>query len=418
MKTNANEHGFLPENSGVTNVRIMNRLLSEYDEVTVETAGEYRIDGTIFIGGNTTLSFSDGVYLKREVTGRTPGYFLINRGAYTGECNENITVTGLKLICNGIESAPPSADNPEIIPGLRGHLSFFRVKNLVVKDFESTDLPPKDFGIHVCTFDDILIEDVHIEGRKDAVHLGRGKNFIIRNGLFKTFDDPIALNAHDYASSNPQLGWIENGLIENCRDCNDEDTTGYFCRILAGAWCEWQKGMNIQNSDTVIHNGRLYRALMTPDGKIYTSVTPPSHSSGTKILDGIKWVMVQEDVTASCGCRNIRFKDIFIDKDRPVAFSVHFDNDNFSRSVYPGAVMPIQENISFENVQINGNVPVFLSSLSPLRAFRVTNSKLGGARIDLKELDYVEAYPESDFSFENTPVPKVEVSPNRTVRIN
>ena len=25
-------------------------------------------------------------------------------------------------------------------------------------------------------------------------------------------------------------------LIEDCYDLADEDTTGYFCRILAGAW--------------------------------------------------------------------------------------------------------------------------------------------------------------------------------------
>ena len=32
------------------------------------------------------------------------------------------------------------------------------------------------------------------------------------------------------------MGWIEDGLIEDCYDLADEDTTGYFCRILAGAW--------------------------------------------------------------------------------------------------------------------------------------------------------------------------------------
>ena len=40
-----------------------------------------------------------------------------------------------------------------------------------------------------------------------------------------TFDDAIALNAHDYATSNPELGWIENGVIENCHDLNAEKLT-------------------------------------------------------------------------------------------------------------------------------------------------------------------------------------------------
>ena len=86
-------------------------------------------------------------------------------------------------------------------------------------------------------------------------------------GIFRTFDDPVALNAHDYAVANPQLGWIEDGLIEDCFDLPDKETTGYFCRILAGSWCDWYKGMEIQNSDTVVSNGRIYRAFQQPGWK-------------------------------------------------------------------------------------------------------------------------------------------------------
>lgn len=417
MKINANEHGFSTENPGTLNSQIMNRLLSEYNDVTVTQGGNYAVDGTILIGSNSTLTFADGVYLCREKKGAHAGYVIANKGAYTRTYDENITITGLNIKCGGVECSAPSKDFDRTIPGLRGHLSFFYVKNLTVKNFTALDLPEKDFGIHVCTFQNLLIENVHIEGKKDAVHLGRGQNFVIRNGIFKTFDDPIALNAHDYASSNPQLGWIENGLIENCRDCNDTDTTGYFCRILAGSWCHWQKGMEIQNSDTVICGGRLYRALMAPDGKVYTSLTPPSHPCGMEIYDGINWVMVQEEVCENCGCRNIRFKDIFIEKNRPVAFSIHFDNDRFSRSVYPSSNAPIQENISFENVQISGNVPVFLYAVTALRGFKITNSRLNGATVEMSELEQVESYPCADFEFSGTELPGVSKTPKRTVKI-
>ena len=209
------------------------------------------------------------------------------------------------------------------------------------------DLPPLSFGLHVCTFEDIRLENLNIQGRKDAVHLGTGKRFVIRHGIFRTFDDPVALNAHDYAVANPQLGWIEDGLIEDCFDLPDKETTGYFCRILAGSWCDWYKGMEIQNSDTVVSNGRIYRAFQQPDGKKYTSVTPPSHKAGMEILDGIHWVMVQEGSIYNCGCRNIHFKDIHLQKEREVALSIHFDHDRYSRSVYPGSEMPVQENIIF-----------------------------------------------------------------------
>lgn len=412
MTINANDYGFSPENSGRENSDILNNLLKNNNDIEVTAPGEYKVCGAIIMGSNQSLTFSEGVFLKRESSPNV-SYVIINKGAYTREYDENITITGLNIICNEVQSAQPTPENKSIIPGLRGHLSFFYVKNLVIRNFTALDLPPKDFGIHVCSFENILIENVKIEGEKDAVHLGRGKDFIIRNGHFKTFDDPIALNAHDYASSNPQLGWIENGLIENCHDYNDNDTTGYFCRILAGSWCDWYKGMKIQNSDTVIHNNRMYRALMKPNGEIFTSVTPPTHTEGYKTEDGINWVFVQNEIYYNCGCKNIKFKDIYIEKDRPVAFSIHFDNDNWSRSVYPGSSAPIQENITFENINISADVPVFLYSVSPLKNFIVSNSALCGAKIELTELEQVPEYNLADFEFINTSLPEVSATPKR-----
>lgn len=72
------------------------------------------------------------------------------------------------------------------------------------------------------------MNDAIIKGMKDGVHLGRGNGFTISNCVFQTFDDAIALNAHDYSIGNPELGWIENGVIENCHDLSAENTTGFF----------------------------------------------------------------------------------------------------------------------------------------------------------------------------------------------
>lgn len=114
-------------------------------------------------------------------------------------------------------------------------ISFFYAKDIRIERFRCNDLTKMQFGIHIGTFEDLIIDDVIIKGEKDGVHLGRGKRFTIRNGIFQTFDYAIALNTHNYTTSNPELGWIENGIIENCHDLNAENTTGYFCRILAGA---------------------------------------------------------------------------------------------------------------------------------------------------------------------------------------
>lgn len=418
MKTNANLHNFSPKNSGTKNSEILNKLLEKYDNIEITESGEYPLSDTILMSSNQSLTFGEGVFIRREESGKQTGYVIANKGAYTRTYDENISIIGLKLICGGVQSSVPGPENRTVIPGLRGHLSFFYIKNLTIKDFTALDLPPRDFGIHICTFENVLIENVKIEGRKDAVHFGRGKNFVVRNGFFKTFDDPIALNAHDYASSNPQLGWIENGVIENCFDYNDTDTTGFFCRILAGSWCDWQKGMNIQNSDTVIHNNKMYRALMQPDGKIFTSETPPCHESGMRTIDGINWVFVQNEVCYNCGCKNITFRNIKIEKERPIAFSVHFDNDNFSRSVYPGSEAPVQENITFENIDISGNVPVFLYAVTPLENVKIINSRLNGASVNLDALETVNNYPAANFSFKNTQTPQINSSDKRDFKIS
>lgn len=122
------------------------------------------------------------------------------------------------------------------------------------------------------------------------------------------------------------------------------------------------------------------------------SVTPPSHKAGMEILDGIHWVMVQEGSIYNCGCRNIHFKDIHLQKEREVALSIHFDHDRYSRSVYPGSEMPVQENIIFENLIVQNKVGCLLRSITPINTVKFYNSvigtpKNGNSRILLETLE-------------------------------
>lgn len=89
--------------------------------------------------------------------------------------------------------------------------------------------------------------------------------------------------------------------------------------------------------------------------------------------------MAQADETLSCGCRNIVFRDIHLQKKRPVAFSLHFDKDVWSRSYYPNSEAPVQDNITFENVWVENDVPVFLSTKTPVGTVRVKDCRLGGS---------------------------------------
>jgi len=134
--------------------------------------------------------------------------------------------------------------------------------------------------------------------------------------------------------------------------------------------------MQVQQSDIVCHQGRLYRVFMQPDGTKYISTTPPVHEKGICRYDGIDWVMVQENNVHNCGCRNITFKNIVLEKNRPIAFCFHFDDSKYSRSVYPGADKPVQTDIVFDNIKIEAQVPVFISSITPMDNIVIKNTVL------------------------------------------
>ena len=426
----ADRYGFLPENDAKTNSEALQSCLDGGGKIRVRKPGVYQVSRTLLLDANTDLAFAEGVVLSKtaEADGTQARHVFINRGAYSREYDENISISGLNLRCNGLDSrsaadvtdaqttsptgtqttaqtaspagtqAPtgttqstqptaPKLDAPLIV-GLSCQLAFFYVKNLNINNFTLLDLPPHDFAIQICTFENATVENVHIEGMKDAVHFGPGRNFTVRHGIFKTYDDPIALNAHDYTTSNPELGWIENGIIEDCTDLDDPEngTTGFFARILAGGWRDWEKGMDIQSSgDAVVSNGRIYRSN-GPKVKVnYVSTVRPDHEEGTLTYpDGITWTMSQDKgICHSCGVRNVVFRDIRLQKKRHVALCLHFDHDQYSRSYYPYAEIPVQSNIVFENLSVENEIPALIQSRTPVDSIILRNSKIGSSEIRL-----------------------------------
>jgi hypothetical protein len=366
--TDAVTFGFSPDANGLDNTRALQRAVNRGGTIVVSRPGTYQIADTVYVGGNTSLIFGNDVYLKKVNERGAFSQVLLNKGALTKTYDQNITIEGLQIIVNGVD------DLKFHVYGLRGQLAFFYVKDLRIDRFRCLDLGKSQYGIQVCSFEDIIINDVIIKGDKDGVHLGRGRRFTISNGIFQTFDDAIALNAHDYATSNPELGWIEDGVVENCHDLNAEITNSYFCRILAGAWIDWKPGMEVQQSDSVVSDSRIYRVQAEPDGTVYKSITRPSFANGSMVLDGINWNMVQTNVTHTAGVRNVVFRDIFLEKPR-VGFSIHFDNDKFSRSYYPGAEIPIQEQLDFDNIHILYDQKTdFLSIGTPVDVVTIMNS--------------------------------------------
>ena len=378
----AAEFGFSPNATGVENVKALQKAIDQTGTIIVSQPGVYKVAGTTYIGSNTAIEFGKGVILQKVNEVGLFSHVLLNKGALTRTWDEHISVKGLHISVNGV------VKRYNEVFGLRGQLAFFYVKDLKIEGFRCYDIEGVQFSIHVCTFEDLLIDDTIMEGDKDGIHLGRGNRFKISNATFKTLDDALALNAHDYANSNPEVGWIENGVIENCNDLSldGQPIVGYFCRILAGAWIDWEEGLELQNADAVVSNGRIYRVdALGDDGKIikgtWKTKTRPTHKEGTVVLDGIKWVMMQDDVQYTAGVRNVVYRDIFLEKPRS-SFSIHFDNSSWSRSYYPGATIPQQEQLLFDNVKVlhDGELP-FVKVNTPVDVFTITNCSLRNSGI-------------------------------------
>ena len=360
-------------------VALQRAIDSSSGPVSITCAGIVNMAATVFLGSHTHLSFVDGAMLRKVNTRTSRGRYthvLLNRGALTGTPDENITINGLHILVNGVDT-PPTALS---IPGLRGQLALFHVRNIVLSHLRIRDLGGHQFGIQVVDFDGLLISSVEIRGRKDAIHLGRGRRFAIRDGVFQTADDAIALNAHDYAASTPELGWIRDGLVENCTDealawvspltvegVEAGASTharapfrprqfGFFSRLLGGAWLDWRPGMAVRHSDSVVSSGAVYRVTArAARGATFTSTVRPI---GTAVLgavfsaeeDGVPWRLVQRGRTYDAGIANVTFRHLVLRSQRP-GIQLQIDADAFSRSVYPGARPPTYHDIVVEDVR-------------------------------------------------------------------
>lgn len=363
---NAAAFGFLPTKTASENVAALQAAVNGGGTVLVDFPGTYLVNDTVLIGSDTALVFGDGVYISLQADKR----FLLNEGAANRTYNENIAVVGLNILAN--QRSVISSIN-----GLRGYIAFFYVKNLFISGFTLIDGGSGPFVIHICTFENVYIDNVRISGQKDAIHFGRGENFTVRRGFFKTYDDPIALNAHDYPSSNPEYGDIVNGLIEDCYDLSDVSTTGFFARLLPGAWVDWFNGMSVHGyGDTVVSNGRIYVTTGT-QGTTQMSTVKPTFASGTQTLsDGVTWTMQQDSgVGYSATCKNIHFRDIHLQKNRNAAFSAMLDNGQYSRSYYPNAPVPVLRNLIFENIFIEATITYVLNGAAPIDIVKFINGE-------------------------------------------
>lgn len=377
----AEDYGVSPNASGTANGLHLNEALANGGHVILSTPGTYQIAGTVYIPSNTTLEFGKDVKLVRQAQWTNCiNQLFINKSAKQRIYDHDITIRGLNLDVNNL-GGPSDKDN---ILGLQSILGFFYVRNLCIEDLSITNLPSHEFGLQVCTFDSLVIDHANIIGDKDAIHLGRGRNYAIRNSTFSAGDDPIALNGHDYVISNPELGWLEDGIIENCTDLSYDNNIGFFCRMLAGSWCDWREGMNLRYGDAVVSQGRIYR-LMNQNVTL-ASMQQPVHTVGQQeYSDGCVWYMQQDqDVCYDAGVRNLHFNNIYLQRSRDFAFSFHYDDDSYSRSFYPGAKTVAQTGFTFDHIYQQAPIRQLMAVTTPVDTIRIMNSVLDGAYVNIR----------------------------------
>lgn len=393
----------------VLNTQVLQTALDKGGIVRVEDPGSYEVEGPLWIGSHTALIFGPGVVIRRSEGGQSKP-FIVNKGLFKGEWNDHIRIEGLHLVTNGVDLTHFS-----IYPGLRGHLAFLKVRDLVIRDYECCDLTKLGYGIHICTFEDILLEQLHIEGDKDGVHLSDGRYFTIRDSSFRTYDDAIALNAYDYCLSTAVYGDVEDGLIENCHDhAGNSRSVGYFCRMLGGAWTDWSEGMRVQNSTLAVYDGHLYSVCLPlpPEKreKDLISTVPPTHKYGVETFGGIPWRYVREHRgTYEATVRRITCRNIYLHKPR-VGFGFTVEGGLWSESVPAGVKLPVIEDLVFDRILVECDPIYVFGGGHPVRNVRVSNSTLRGNILatSVYQNHKAEEYPPLDITFTGVHIPRSE----------
>lgn len=377
----AEAFGFLPENSPEENSRALNKALGIGGEIRVLRKGIYEISDPVIIKSNTKIIFDSDIIIKKAMSEKNSPAF-INEGAYTGEYNENIEIEGLNLICEKKDFENADCDNM---------VYFANVKNFMVKNSSFENLL-----IHISSFENIIIENCNVENDGEGVYLGSGINFVVRSCNFRTSDTPLILNSYDSNSDNPCVGELENGIVDNCTDMETDEKSDSFCEILSGAWVDWYSGMTIRNGDTVVYQGKTYRATLENE-KEFISQNPPGLSE-----NGISWKVVNDNAIHNANCRNLSFKNIRLKKKYPAVFSIGYIEKEDSSSYYPTAFAPVLTDFLFENIIMEDNSATLINIKAPVDKVKIKSMDLGKSKIVLDSIKSATInYPLANFEFED-----------------
>lgn len=402
VSKNASAFGFLPNKTAEENKIALENAISSLGgngTVLIDYPGVYPLNGTILIPSNTTLLFGSGVKISQPETNKA--ILFANEGAATQTYDENIKIIGLNLISNGVRVTSGNT----ILIGLVGHVSFNYVKNLVIDNYVIEDMGESGYGLQINAFENVTVKNCTIRGKKDGIHFGRGIYFTVRDCIFECYDDAIALNGVDFTESNPEVGWIKHGLIENIKDLSSSNhsAAGHFCRMMGGVWKNWESGAEVSNSHTVVVNDngvkKLYRVSVygySPYDELkLISTTRPSldtvgshqqldtqtvkDKNGNDKTVSIRWnlIMKGEDVGYDGGVEDVTFRNIYMQKSRTFNIQYYFDRGIWLRAAVSGALgTSVMRDLVFDHIILDQsfNKQYLFDNNCPTQNIKVTNS--------------------------------------------
>jgi hypothetical protein len=373
---NALKYGFLPTASATVNTVALQACLYGGNCVVYINTGTYEVNDTIFIDSNTTIICEPGVILKK-VASYTQVF--MNRGALTKTYNENITIDGLEIMVNGF--SPYST----LVIGLRAHMGFYYIKNLIIRNFTCKDGDTGIGMILLVRWENAFFDNIKITAEKDGINLGPGHDAIINNYICETYDDANGLKTIDYPTACVEIGDIYNVRYVNCVDRTPlgQVEAGYFCRAMTASWDDWTSGFTYQTGDLCLNAGHLYQNHNANSFSGVGTVAPVHHSGVVTGADGVTWRYRQDCTFYHTHIYNIIFDAIIKTKNRPLLSVECEDDTTYLRSPYPGTEGTSSAyNISITNCKVKYDPTLsipFIYSHGNLKDLLMSNNTIDGA---------------------------------------
>jgi hypothetical protein len=343
----ASDYGFLPSATASDNVTAW-ASIPEYSFITVDQAGIYEIDDTLWTESNIVLDFSSGCTIKKTGIPTNYTHTIANEGINDLTRNRNIKIYGNGLIIdqNGINGVSASESYR-----MRGEINFFRVDKCITEGVSFTNgLNPVFFG-HFADINNFRIRNMSIEGEKDGLHFNsKCKDGIVEDIYTDTADDGMAWIVTDFPLIMACVGDINNIMVRRWTDAQAIHT-GQSGRVISGSWANWNSGNTYNKTDLCVSSGKIY--VKTSAGA-QVAANAPTHSSGEVTgADGITWSWLQVGTETEGIINNITIEDSDITISTQM-LSNEGSNTDALRSVYPGTEgNAYVDNFVMDNITLN-----------------------------------------------------------------